>query len=153
MPELKKCDLRLLCEKRWPELAPTNDPKVRFCEHCAKGVFALRTRAELSVAAAAGRCVALTNDSEIIGWVGEPEGTWDWMEEESETVKVRSEHPIPADMLNRFNLAFPRASDAALAWPPGTWIVLGTFTPYVARNLQIELREQFPALQINTEHA
>lgn len=148
MPELTKCDLRYLCHRTWEELLATADAKVRYCDLCARNVFALRTRAQLSVANAVGRCVALTDDNEIVGWIGEPEGSWDWMEEESEMLRIRFGHDLTSAVIERLQVAFPRVSETGIAWLPGHWITLGTFTPYVARNIANEIREQFPGLEI-----
>lgn len=59
VPELTKCDLRYRCHRTWEELLTTGDAKVRYCDLCARNVFALRTRARLNVANAVGRCMAL----------------------------------------------------------------------------------------------
>ncbi len=150
MTELTKCDLSLTCERKWEELQNTGDPKVRYCGKCTRGVFAVRTRAELTVASAVGRCVALTDDNEIIGWTGEPEGCWDWMEEESETLRIRFDHHFSEELTDRLRLAFPRIDQAGLALKPGTWITLGNFTEYVAKNLQAELRDRFIGIEVGS---
>ncbi len=153
MPELTKCDLRTLCQRKWEQLAPTANERVRYCGNCTKAVFALRTFAELSVASAVGRCVAFADDNDIIGVIGEPEGSWDWMEDASETVKVRFDPIFPAELTEHMRLAFPLVFTSGVETTPGTWIMLGKFTPFVASNLTKELREQFPGLEIASETA
>jgi hypothetical protein len=146
MTEFSKCDLRTRCEKKWEELAKTDDDLVRYCEHCDKNVFALRTREELSVASAVGRCVALANDNNILGWVGEPEGEWDWMEDETESIRVRFVGPVSAGVTKQFRSAFPRAFIDNVDWHPEQWASLGKYTPYAAKNIIDELNLRYPGI-------
>ncbi|MCE3606978.1 hypothetical protein LXA47_25740 [Massilia sp. P8910] len=70
------------------------------------------------------------------------------MEEESETLRIRFGHDVAADAIERMQRAFPRASETGIEWLPASWITLGTFTPYVARHIANEIREQFPGLDM-----
>ena len=148
MTDINKCNLSIICQKKWHELAPTGDAEIRFCTHCAKNVFVLRTHAELDVAAAVGRCVALADGNDIVGWIGEPEGTWDWIEEPSTPAKIRCNGPVTAEMVARLQLAFPRVFGAGVNWRAGEWLVLGLFTPGVARSLLNELQSAFPGVEV-----
>ncbi|NHZ96363.1 hypothetical protein [Massilia sp. CCM 8734] len=151
MPELTPCDLRTICQRKWEQLTPTANERVRYCDHCTKAVFALRTQAELSVASAVGRCVAFADDNEIIGVIGEPEGQWDWMETPSDTVKIRFGHTVTVELAEQMRLAFPLVFSGDVNILPDQWITLGTFTPWVVRQLNKELAEQFPDLEIVSE--
>src|SRR6476469_6362780 len=99
MSEFAKCDLTFVCRERWEKLATTGSADVRYCPNCDKGVFKVRTRAQLELASQVGRCAALTDDNEIVGWIGESD--FDWMAEESETVAIRSHHPPDATTESR----------------------------------------------------
>lgn len=148
MSECKKCDLSFVCSKKWDDLASTESSTVRFCDACSKGVFAVQTRAELSVAFAVGRCISIARDNEILGWIGEAEGEWDWMEEQTDSVFIRANILVAADVLKRIQLAFPAVFCAGLEWRQEDWLVLGTFSPYVAKNLVDELIVHFPEVEV-----
>lgn len=47
------------CGTAWDELQPTENPQVRHCTRCTQSVFAIRDRAGLMQAIAAGKCVML----------------------------------------------------------------------------------------------
>jgi hypothetical protein len=98
------------------------------------------------MASAIGRCVALTDDNEIVRWIGESD--FDWMAEESETVAVRLHHPLDADMASQLRLAFPKLIDLEKQYQPGTWIVLGNFSPQIAAILETDIRTMFPSLEL-----
>lgn len=51
------CEMKLVCSKKWNELAATELDGVRFCSDCKKAVFYAATAAELRVAAERGLCV------------------------------------------------------------------------------------------------
>lgn len=146
MSEFAKCDLTFVCRESWDKLADTDNADVRYCPNCDKGVFKVRTRAQLEMASQIGRCAALTNDNEIVGWIGESD--FDWMAEESETVAIRTHLPLDASTESRLRIAFPKVTEIADRFPPGKWIVIGTFSPQVATNLDADIRAQFPDLEI-----
>jgi hypothetical protein len=98
------------------------------------------------MASAVGRCVALTDDNEIVGWIGESD--FDWMAEESETVAIRLHHPLDANMASQLRLAFPKLIDVEMVCQPGTWIVLGDFSPQVAEILEADIRTMYPSLEL-----
>lgn len=145
------CDLSFVCQKKWEELDVTIDAPFRFCETCKKAVFAIQTRQELAIASAVGRCVAVKTDNQVFGWIGEPEGSLDWMEEESKVVKVRTNTPIPDSTFERFRLAFPRAVDSTAEWHHQDWLAIGKFTPYVSQILVKEFSSMFPEFEICVE--
>jgi hypothetical protein len=147
MSEFKKCDLKFFCPKKWDELSSTDNLATRFCNNCQKTVFPIRTHDERELASALGRCVALTIDNTIVGWIGEPQGGMDWMEEETETIQIRANGAIGADLLDRIRLSFPLVFHPSLVWIPTNWITIGKFTPRVARLLTNELQTQFPEIR------
>ena len=59
--EIRNCTVRFKCPKLWRMLTETEDPKIRFCEQCAKQVYLVETEAELGMHSSAGRCVAILN--------------------------------------------------------------------------------------------
>jgi hypothetical protein len=146
MSEFSKCNLTLVCHQSWDDLRETESADVRYCDNCEKGVFSVRTRAQLEMASAVGRCVALTKENEIVGWIGQSD--FDWMAEQSEVVAVRAQYPLNAAMWSRFHMAFPKVVGAEEESSPGTWITIGTFSPQVAANMEREIRVHFPELEI-----
>lgn len=56
--------LSFRCNRKWPELRPTGDSKIRFCGDCAREVHLCEGREELERHAEAGHCVAITPDYE-----------------------------------------------------------------------------------------
>lgn len=51
------------CPKDWQSLTCTEDPKVRFCATCKKGVHLVETDTELAAALRERRCVAIELES------------------------------------------------------------------------------------------
>jgi hypothetical protein len=152
MTEFSKCDLRTMCEKKWEELTETDNDLIRYCGDCEKNVFALRTREELGIASAVGRCVALAKDNNVFGWVGQPEGEWDWMEEETETIRVRFVGPVSAGVTKQFRNSFPRTFAANVDWNPEQWTAIGKYTPYVAKNIVDELNVRYPGIVVEVQN-
>lgn len=146
MSEFSKCDLTFVCRQTWESLRQVAPSHVRYCDRCNKGVFSVRTRVELEIASAIGRCVTLTDDNEIVGWIGESD--FDWMAEESETVAVRSHHPLDTDMVSQLRLAFPKLIVLEKPYLPGTWLVIGSFSPRIAAILEADIRAMFPNLEL-----
>ncbi len=135
-----------MCRKSWDSLADTDSLHVRYCANCDKGVFKVRTRAELALASQMGRCVALTDDNKIVRWIGKSRVAP--MEEALETVAIRTHSPLDASTQRRLRLAFPKVTDIADGLPPGMWITIGTFSPHVAADLDADIRAQFPDVEI-----
>ena len=146
MSQFSKCDLTFVCRQTWETLGKTETSGARYCKQCDKCVFPVRTRVELEMASAIGRCVALTDDNEIVGWIGE--SNVDWMAEESETVAIRSDYPLDADMLSQLHLAFPKLIGLAKPYLPGTWVVIGSFSPHIAAILEADIHAKFPNLEL-----
>ena len=67
MPTFTHCDLKFHCRQTWEKLEDTDMPQVRYCGNCEQNVFSVRTRRQLEMAHALGRCVALTDDNDIVG--------------------------------------------------------------------------------------
>ncbi|RSZ57801.1 hypothetical protein HF313_24650 [Massilia atriviolacea] len=146
MSTFAKCDLTFVCRERWDDLAITDSTDVRYCPNCDNGVFKVRTRAQFELASQLGRCAALTNDNDIVGWIGESD--FDWMAEQSETVAIRTHLPLDASTESRLRIAFPKVIEIANGFPTGKWVVIGTFSPAVAANLDTDIRAQFPDLEV-----
>ena len=148
MSEFRKCDLSLVCRESWDKLAATENASLRYCPNCDKGVFKVRTRTELEFASQLGRCAALTDDNEIIRWIGK--STFDSMEEQSTTVSVRTLSPLHESIEKRLRIAFPKVARFANGAPICEWVVIGSFSPQFAGNLEAEIRAQFPELEISS---
>lgn len=151
LSRMDNCGLAFLCHKRWDDLAKTEFDFGRHCGACSKTVFVCRTRAELAVASALGRCVALAKDNEVIGWIGEPDGAWDWMEDPSEELFIRANHSLDPVQFTRLQMLYPAAMAAygePSGFPAGTWIPLGAFTPFVAAGILKELARTLPEIQV-----
>ena len=151
MSEFTKCDLTFMCRQTWETLQETGISRARYCDKCDKSVFPVRTRVELEMASAVGRCVALTDDNEIVGWIGESD--FDWMAEESETVAIRSHHPLDSDLASQLRLAFPKSVTIEKQYQPGTWVIIGQFSPQIAATLEADIRTMFPSLEVRDRAA
>lgn len=61
MPDLletENCPLEYVCSKTWDELTETNEPNIRFCDHCKHKVYFCETMNEFDQRASTGQCVA-----------------------------------------------------------------------------------------------
>jgi len=150
MSDPTNCKLSFICAKKWEELGKTEDAEIRYCDSCAKGVFAVRHRDEFELASALGRCVALTQDNQVFGWIGEAEDGWSWMEPESELIRVRVKNPHSMNW-PKLALAFPRAFAQVASKPTTAWISLGEFHTQIAVKLQKHIQSRFPELEIAVE--
>ncbi|NHZ43919.1 hypothetical protein [Massilia aquatica] len=146
MTVFSRCDLTFMCRQTWNDLPVTDSAHIRYCGTCEKGVFPVRTRAQFEAASAVGRCVALTDDNEIVGWIGE--SGFDWMAEQSETVEFRIPHPLDAAAQSRLRLAFPKLENPKGGWQADTWIAIGTFSAQVAEVLTKDTLAQFPDFEV-----
>ena len=146
MPEFTQCDLSFLCRQRWDGLEKTDHPATRYCAHCDKEVFAVRTHLQLASASAVGRCVALTDENDIVGWVGERD--YDWMAEESDIVAVRPRGRLGRDTLARLRMAFPKVIWPEDAYVSDAWKMIGKFSPQVAADIEADLSLHFPCLEV-----
>jgi hypothetical protein len=153
-PAMNKCDLSFLCWKQWEELSPTDFAFSRFCAACSKPVFVCSTHSELAVAKALGRCVALMQSDAVVGWVGEPEGSMDWMEEPCERISFCSDHPLTTVEFAQLKHLYPspmssysKPDDIA----PDAWLVLGLFTPFVATGIVQEIAEKLPSIRVRRD--
>ena len=52
-----KCEMQVVCNKKWEQLSPTDESGIKFCGDCKKLVFYTETAAELNLAAKRGLCV------------------------------------------------------------------------------------------------
>jgi hypothetical protein len=112
----------------------------------ATGVFQSAYTRAIELASHIGRYSALTDDNEIIGWTGESD--FDWMAEQSETVAIRTGHPLDPSTESRHRMAFPKVIEIAAGVPSDKWIVICTFSQQVAASLETEIRVQFPDLEM-----
>lgn len=53
------CPMTYVCSKRWADMTPTSNPRVRFCAACSKPVTLCVDRGSLAQVASRGGCVAL----------------------------------------------------------------------------------------------
>lgn len=141
-----QCDLSFVCQQAWSALPEPDSAHFRHCGTCDKGVFPVRTRTQLDAALAVGRCVALTDDNEIVGWIGQSD--FDWMAEQSETIELRIRHPLDAALENRLRMAFPKVESLHQGCPADTWIAIGTFSAQVAAVLTEDLLAHFPEVDV-----
>ncbi len=61
-----RCTLAFACPKDWRAMATTDRPDVRFCDHCAAEVHEVTTEAEFAAHAAAGRCVSVPAEADLV---------------------------------------------------------------------------------------
>ena len=113
---MKHCELRFVCGKEWDNLALTEVAQARYCTDCRKAVFMVKTKPQLLVASALGRCVGIADDNDFIGVIGDPGSIdgFDWMEAgyfEEVTIKL-SETPS-SERLEQLRLLFPKLFDYA----------------------------------------
>lgn len=57
------CSLKYQCGNRWEDLDTTNQPKVRYCRECDRGVHQCDNEAEYQQAIKLKQCVALNKAS------------------------------------------------------------------------------------------
>lgn len=141
-----RCDLSFVCQQRWNALPESDRAHYRQCGTCDKGVFPVRTRAQFEAASAVGRCVALTDDNEIVGWIGQSD--FDWLAEQSETVEFRMRQPLDATLEQRLRAAFPKLDNLNDGCPHDGWIAIGTFSAQVAAVLTQDTLTHFPEVDV-----
>jgi hypothetical protein len=61
--KIRNCVFAFRCNKRWEDLARTEQRGVKFCDDCSKEVFWCATDADLARAVRQGRCVAIRVDA------------------------------------------------------------------------------------------
>lgn len=113
---MKPCDLQFVCGKAWEGLAPIALSAARYCGDCRKAVFIVKTKPQLLVASALGRCVGIADDNDFVGVIGDPGslGGFDWMEPGYfEGVSVTLKGSLSADRLAQLRLTFPKLFDHA----------------------------------------
>ena len=65
------CEFVFICDKKWEELTPTDDPKVKDCDQCGKTVTFCEDFKELTKCAKQQKCVCYFNPeahSSAINW-------------------------------------------------------------------------------------
>lgn len=146
MATFTQCDLTFTCRQVWSRLQKTTIAEARYCDSCDKNVFAVRTRAQLDLATAVGRCVALTDENDVIEWIGQSE--IDWLDEETVRVSLRIEQALAEEAALRLRRAFPRLETMNGAFQPGAWLSLGTFLPRIAATIEAEIHTNFPGIAV-----
>jgi hypothetical protein len=70
---IQNCTINL-CPKEWTKLNKTENPHIRFCDHCQKTVHAVHSEEELLQMAQDQKCVMFVQkkDDEIVRLLGEP---------------------------------------------------------------------------------
>ena len=72
----------------------------------------VKTRYALGMAGAVGRCVGIADDNDFVGFIGEPEGYWDCLEQGYyKRVSVKASQPIQESRLKILRLLFPKIFD------------------------------------------
>ena len=147
------CDLQFVCGKRWEGLTPIEAASARYCGECRKAVFQVKTKSQLLVSSALGRCVGIADDNDFIGVIGDPGslGGFDWMEAGYfEGVAVRlAMQPDPA-RVDQLRLLFPKLFDGGLneeLLRHGEVVNLGELGAPEREQLLQELREFGPELE------
>lgn len=104
------CHLSFVCGKKWTDLAATSEASARYCDDCGKNVFKVKTEAQLSVATALRRCVAIADDNDFIGAIGE--STFEWLEPGYlHDVLVGTSSPVSAQRADLLRKFFPTILD------------------------------------------
>jgi hypothetical protein len=60
-----RCQLAFACPKGWDAMEPTDQPDVRFCDHCQSQVHEVRTAEAFWEHARAERCVSVPADADV----------------------------------------------------------------------------------------
>lgn len=58
-PPIQNCKFEFDCPREFAKLETTDDPNVRFCQHCSCHVYHCNTLRELAKHSQAGHCVSL----------------------------------------------------------------------------------------------
>ncbi|WP_338846309.1 hypothetical protein V8J88_21435 [Massilia sp. W12] len=147
------CHLSFVCGKKWDDLAATPEASARYCNDCGKNVFKIKTEAQLSVATALRRCVAIADDNDFISAIGE--STFEWLEPGYlHDVLVGTAHPLSApraDLLRRF---FPMIFDAGpneRTLNDGGLVKIENVGPAAREILLCELASLAPELNVATK--
>ncbi|MGH1370466.1 MAG: hypothetical protein ACRBBW_00420 [Cellvibrionaceae bacterium] len=61
--DIRNCNVKYKCFKRWSTLIATSEDSIRYCDHCDRGVHFCRTKDELMTAMEKDLCVAIPIDS------------------------------------------------------------------------------------------
>lgn len=75
--DILRCTMHYQCSKRWDELVPTANARVRKCSHCLTEVHLCVDQASLDALAPNGACIAFltTDDAEGVRMMlGRPAG-------------------------------------------------------------------------------
>lgn len=152
---MKACDLQFVCGKQWGQLEPTAVTSARYCGDCRKAVFMVKTKHQLHVASALGRCVGIADDNDFIGVIGDPValGDFEWMEEgyfEGVTVILAIE-PAP-DRIALLRMIFPKLFDGGkneVALLSGASVSIGELGRRDREQLASELGAFAPELKMS----
>lgn len=147
------CELSFVCKKSWDELAPTRHESVRYCEACRRGVYKVKTLDELTTATVLFRCVAIVDDQDFIGVIGDTAGSMDWLEQGHRLTATLRRAPDEA-RLAALRASLPTIFDGAgteAALMAGATVEIGRFGSGLARRLRQELSVWAPELAVWSE--
>ncbi|MCX7072369.1 MAG: hypothetical protein NTW01_15430 [Gammaproteobacteria bacterium] len=138
---LKGCELSFECNLKWEQLAPTLREQVRHCSQCSKSVHLVHTREEFGVAVRFKRCVAISDNNNFVGVIGDTAGSMDWMESEWPEMQLRLNTEPTADIVLLLQEMYPALmlnpkSEAELL--QRLWVSLGTLNEPEAKALVLE---------------
>jgi hypothetical protein len=153
---MKACDLQFVCGKQWGQLEPTALANARYCGDCRKAVFMVKTRHQLHVASALGRCVGIADDNDFIGVIGDPValGEFDWMEDDyfENAVVNLAMFPTP-DRVAQLRMLFPKLFDGdknEIALLSGATVSIGNLCRKDREQLASEFGEFAPELKMRS---
>jgi hypothetical protein len=136
-----KCEMSFVCDKKWTDLTATEFDATRFCGDCKQNVFIVKTELQFLIARAFKRCVAIADDNNFIGVIGQT-SAFDWMEQEVKEISVSLSKPIDAARRMQLRLLFPAIFDNAdneCHLMSGEFVRVGTFDAEKIKFLQHEI--------------
>ncbi|TLU61878.1 hypothetical protein FE810_13765 [Thalassotalea litorea] len=61
-PKIRNCSIGKKCSQKWKHLTETEDPDLRYCEECDKGVHYCNSPEELTMHIMEDHCVAISRE-------------------------------------------------------------------------------------------
>jgi len=60
---ITNCSFKYRCDNKWEDLDKTDQPKIRYCRECDRGVHHCDNKTEYQEALKSKRCIALSSES------------------------------------------------------------------------------------------